>query len=248
MIQGCPADEFLQYPQPQSRRAGVHGGNPGSGCGGRAGVRLVPVGRGWRWIFYVNLPVGALILFASWRYLRDDRPVRRHRKFDVAAAVASTAGLGLLTYAVVQTDTHPWHSARTIWLLAGAGALLTYFVVHELVFAGELLLPFSLLRNRAVTGANTVSVLSGAGLVSVFYFATLYQQQVLHYSALKTGLAYLPLTGVFMVVAGLGPVFIPRIGIRYVIAAGSLISAGSLILLTRITPSGRCWALSCCPP
>jgi predicted MFS family arabinose efflux permease len=116
--------------------------------------------------------------------------------------------------------------------------LLAYFVVRELVFAAEPLLPFSLLRNRAVAGANTVSALSGAGLVSVFYFVTLYQQQVLHYSALKTGLAYLPLTGVFMVVAGLGPVLIPRIGIRYVTAAGSLISAGSLVLLTRITPSG----------
>jgi EmrB/QacA subfamily drug resistance transporter len=199
---------------------------------------LLVTGPGWRWIFYVNLPVGVLILLASWRYLQDDRRARRHRKFDAAAAVTSTAGLGLLTYAVVETDTHPWDSARTIGLLAGAGVLLAYFVVRELVFAAEPLLPFSLLRNRAVAGANTVSALSGAGLVSVFYFVTLYQQQVLHYSALKTGLAYLPLTGVFMVVAGLGPVLIPRIGIRYVTAAGSLISAGSLVLLTRITPSG----------
>jgi EmrB/QacA subfamily drug resistance transporter len=199
---------------------------------------LLVTGPGWRWIFYVNLPAGALILFASWRYLRDDRPARRHRRFDVAAAVTSTAGLGLLTYAVVQTGTNPWHSARTIGLLAGAGALLAWFVVHEQVFAAEPLLPFSLLRNRAVTGANAVSALSGAGLVSVFYFATLYQQQVLGYSALKTGLDYLPLTGVFMVVAGLGPVLIPRIGIRYVTAAGCLVSAGSLVLLTRITPAG----------
>jgi EmrB/QacA subfamily drug resistance transporter len=199
---------------------------------------LLVTGPGWRWIFYVNLPAGAAILVASWRYLRDDRPARRHRRFDMAAAVTSTVGLGLLTYSVVQTGTHPWHSARTIGLLAVAGALLAYFVVHELAFAAEPLLPFSLLRNRAVSGANAVSALSGAGLVSVFYFATLYQQEVLHYSALKTGLAYLPLTGVFMVVAGLGPVLIPRIGIRYVTAAGSLISAGSLVLLTRITPDG----------
>ena len=205
---------------------------------GLAAGGLLVTGPGWRWIFYVNLPVGVLILVASWRYLRDDRPAQRHRTFDAVAAVTSTAGLGLLTYAVVQTGAHPWHSAWTICLLAGAGALLAYFLVHELIFAAEPLLPFSLLRNRAVAGANAVSALSGAGLVSVFYFATLYQQQVLGYSALKTGLAYLPLTGVFMVVAGLGPVLIPRIGIRYVTAAGSLISAGSLVLLTRITPDG----------
>jgi EmrB/QacA subfamily drug resistance transporter len=209
---------------------------------------LLVTGPGWRWIFYVNLPVGALILFASWRYLRDDRPAQRHRRFDMAAALTSTAGLGLLTYTVVQTDAHPWHSAWTFGLLAGAGALLAYFVVHELVFAAEPLLPFSLLRNRAVTGANTVSALSGAGLVSVFYFATLYQQQVLGYSALKTGLDYLPLTGVFIAVVGLGPVLIPRIGIRYVTAAGCLVSAGSLVLLTRITPAGTLLGSVILPP
>ena len=199
---------------------------------------LLVTGPGWRWIFYVNLPVGTAILYASWRYLRNDRAARRGRKFDAIAAVTSTAGVSLLTYAVVQTDTHPWHSARTIGLLAGAGVLLAYFAVHELLIAAEPLLPFSLLRNRAVTGANAVSALSGAGLVSLFYFLTLYQQQVLHYSALKTGLAYLPLTGVFMVVAGLGPVLIPRIGIRYVTAGGALISAASLVLLFHVTPSG----------
>jgi EmrB/QacA subfamily drug resistance transporter len=199
---------------------------------------LLVTGPGCRWIFYVNLPIGALILVASWRYLRDDRPARRHREFDMAAAVTSTAGLGLLTYAVVQAGTHPWHSARTIGLRAGSGALLGYFVIHELRFAGEPLLSFSLLRNRAVSGANTAPALSGAGLVSVFYFATLYQQQVLHYSALQTGLAYLPLTGVFMVEAGLGRSSSPGSGIRYVTAAGALISAGSLLALTRITPDG----------
>jgi EmrB/QacA subfamily drug resistance transporter len=199
---------------------------------------LLVSGPGWRWIFYVNLPVGAAILYASWRYLRDDRPARRHRAFDGVAAVTSTAGISLLAYAVVQTGAHPWHSARTIGLLAGAGVLLAYFVVHELAVAAEPLLPFSLLRNRAVAGANVVSALSGAGLVSLFYFLTPYQQQVLHYSALKTGLAYLPLTGVFMAVAGLGPVLIPRTGIRYVTAAGALISAASLVLLFHVTPAG----------
>jgi EmrB/QacA subfamily drug resistance transporter len=199
---------------------------------------LLVTGPGWRWIFYVNLPVGILILYASWRYLRDDRPLQRHRRFDLVAAVTSTAGLGLLTYAVVQTSAHPWHSAQTIALLVVAALLLVYFVIHELTIAADPLLPLSLLRNRAVTGANVASALSGAGLVSVFYFATLYQQQVLHYSALKTGLAYLPLTGVFIAVAGLGPLLIPRIGIRYVTVIGCLVSAGSLVLLTRITASG----------
>jgi hypothetical protein len=165
----------------------------------------------------------------------------------VTAAVTSTAGLGLLTYAVVQADTCSWHSARTIGLLAGAGALLACFAVRELKFAAPLL-PFSLLRNRAVAGANMVSALSGAGLMSVFYFATLYQQQVLHYSALKTGLAYLPLTGVFRAVAGLGPVLHPRIGIRYVTAAGCLIFAGSLVLRPGSPPPARWPTASSCPP
>ncbi|HEV2343271.1 MAG TPA: MFS transporter [Actinocrinis sp.] len=195
-------------------------------------------GPGWRWIFFVNIPVGVVVVAASWRYLRTDPPAQRRRKFDAVAAVTSTAGLSLLIYALVQTSTHAWGSGRTIGLLAVAAVLLGYFVVHENAVARDPLLPFSLFRNRAVSGANAASAMSGAALVSVFYFVTLYEQQVLHYSALKTGLAYLPLTGMFMVLAGAGPVLIPKIGIRYVTAIGALVAGVGVALLTRVSPNG----------
>jgi hypothetical protein len=136
---------------------------------------VLVTGPGWRWIFYVNLLVGAAIVAASWRYLRA-APAQRHRRFDITAAVTSTGGVSLLTYAVVQTSTYPRNSAQTMALLAAAAALLGYFVVHELVIASDPPLPFSLVRNRAVTGANAVLALSGAALVAVFYRSSPHRQ------------------------------------------------------------------------
>jgi hypothetical protein len=145
----------------------------------------------------------------------------------------------LLAYTVVQTGTHPWGSARTMALLAGAVILIGYFLVHERFIAADPLMPLSLWRNHSVAGANVVSALQSSAVFAMFYSTTLYQQQVLGYSALRTGLAYVPLGLSILIAAGLGPVLVPRIGVRFTTAAGSLIAAAGMLLLAGLPVAGN---------
>ena len=199
---------------------------------------------GWRWVFLVNIPVGVFVIAAAMRALPGHRPVTgdqsgRRRSFDAVGALAATAGATLLAYAVVQTGSHSWGSARTMTLLAVAGALLGYFAVHERFFAAEPLMPISLWRNRSVSGANLVTALQGSALFAMFYSTTLYQQQVLGYSALRTGAAYVPLGVSLLVAAGLSPALVQRIGVRFAMASGALVSMAGLVLLSRLEVSGN---------
>jgi EmrB/QacA subfamily drug resistance transporter len=212
-----------------------------AGISGSLGVTiggLIAGGPGWRWIFFVNIPIGIFMLLAAPRYLAADRPARRHNSFDAVGAASVTAGIGLLAYAVSQVGQHPWGSARTIGLLIGSAALLAYFIVHETWVATEPLVPFSIFSNRSVSGANVMGVLVGASIFGMFFFFSLYLQQVLHYSALKTGLVYLPLTGSLMVFAAVAPALVPRIGVRYVLFIGALVAAAGMLLFARDTPTG----------
>ena len=195
---------------------------------------------GWRWIFFINVPVGLFVLAAAARLLPADPGRDRSRgRFDLAGAVSVTAGSSLLAYAVVQTGSHPWGSGRTIALLAGAAVLLGYFVLHERFVAASPLMPTALWRNRSVTGANVVSALLSSSVFAMFYSTTLYMQQVLGYSALRTGLAYLPLGLSILIAAGLAPALVTRIGVRLVAAAGSGLSLAGLVLFTRIPTHGQ---------
>ena len=185
---------------------------------------------GWRWIFIINLPVGVFVLAAAPRLLPADRPASEsagaqpgssgRRRFDLAGAVSVTAGSSLLAYAVAQAGSHPWGSARTIGMLAGAAVLLGYFVLHERFVAESPLMPMALWGNRSVAGANITSALLSSAVFAMFYSTTLYMQQVLGYSALRTGLAYLPLGVSILVAAGLAPALVARIGVRLVTFAG----------------------------
>ena len=150
-----------------------------------------------------------------------------------------TAGSSLLAYAVVQTGSHPWGSGRTIALLAGAAILLGYFVLHERFVAASPLMPTALWRNRSVAGANVSSALLSSSVFAMFYSTTLYMQQVLGYSALRTGLAYLPLGLSILIAAGLAPALVSRIGVRLVAAAGAAATLAGLVLFTRIPTHGQ---------
>lgn len=196
---------------------------------------------GWRWVFLVNLPLGALVIAAALRVLPADpgSGLRGLRSFDLGGAVSVTAGASVLAYAVAQTGTHAWGSGRTIGLLCAAAVLLGYFVLHEWRVAADPLLPLSLLRNRSVAGANVVSTLLGSAMFAVFYATTLYMQQVLHYSALRTGLAYLPFGSSILVAAGVAPALVTLAGIRLTSVAGSAISVAGLFLLARVPATGH---------
>jgi EmrB/QacA subfamily drug resistance transporter len=224
---------------PRNRAFAVWGGS--SAAGGTLGLilgGLLVTAVGWRWIFLVNIPVGVFVFVAALRHLPADRPpAREHRRFDAVGALTVTAGASLLAYAVVQTEDHGWASARTIALLVVATALIGYFLIHEGLVARSPLVPLAMWRNRSVTGANLVTVLQGSSLFAMFYSTTLFMQQVLHYSAMRTGLAYVPLGVSILVSAGLGPVLVPRLGVRYVAVVGSTITAAGLLLLTRISPT-----------
>jgi EmrB/QacA subfamily drug resistance transporter len=225
----------------RNRAFSVWGGM--SAAAGTLGLVLggaIVTAAGWRWIFLVNVPVGAIVIASALRVLPSDSAARAPRTsgFDLVGAVTVTAGASLLGYAVAQTGSHPWGSLRTIALLCAAAALAGYFIVHEGRVASPLM-PLSLWRNRSASGANLVSALLASALFTVFYSTTLYMQQVLHYSALRTGLAYLPFGLSILVAAGVGPTLISRAGIRAVTAAGALISAAGLVLLARTPAEGQ---------
>jgi EmrB/QacA subfamily drug resistance transporter len=203
------------------------------------GVLVTAVG--WRWIFLVNLPVGALVVAAALRLLPADghRPAQSRGGFDVGGALSVTAGTSLLAYAVVQTGSHPWGSARTIALLAVAAALIGYFLIHERFVATSPLMPLALWRNRSVAGANIVSALLASAMFAVFYSTTLYMQQVLHYSALRTGLAYVPFGLSILVAAAAAPALVSLAGIRVTSILGSAVSLAGLVLLARVPVAGH---------
>jgi EmrB/QacA subfamily drug resistance transporter len=212
-----------------------------SGVSAAAGLLLggvITQGPGWRWIFFINLPIGILLIVAALRFLDADRPGRHYHKFDVAGAVSATAGLSLLAYAIVQSNTYGWGSTRTVVLFAVAAALVVYFVLHEAFVASEPLLAISLFRNRSVSSANIVQVVVNSGMFVMFYLATLYLQEVLGYSALETGLAYVPMSLALVVFARLGTKLIPIIGTRYVVFIGGLVGAVSLALFATISADG----------
>lgn len=213
-----------------------------AGALGVLGGGLLMSGPGWRWIFLINLPVCAFILIAAVKYLLPDGPGGHHRSFDIIGAITVTGGVTLLAYGFVQTDTHDWGSGRTLGLLGGAAVILIYFVAHELYVTKEPLFSFSLLRNKAVAGANAVQALFATSMWLLFFFFTLFEQQVLGYSALKTGLSYLPFTLVIVLAAGFGPKLLPYLGTRVVVIAGSLIAAVGLWMFSRISEDSGLWA------
>jgi MFS family permease len=176
----------------RNKALGVWGAVAGSG--GAAGVLLGGIltdGLGWEWVLWVNVPVSLIAFALSPRLLAETRAESQTRAFDVGGAVTVTAGLSVLVYALVDANNAGWGSTQTIGLIALSALLLAAFVAIELR-AAKPLVPFSIFRIRTLTGANVVGLLVGASLFSMFFFISLYMQQVLGYSAIHAGLSYLP--------------------------------------------------------
>jgi predicted MFS family arabinose efflux permease len=194
-------------------------------------------GPGWRWVFFVNLPVCALDVFAAFRLVAGDRHRPRLANFDLLGAILATTGVLLLIYAIVKAPTVGWGDSRTIAELAGAAALLGAFVVNESRHSNPLF-PFSVLRIPGLAAADLTQVIAMAGFYAMFFFMTLYMQNVLGFSRIGAGAAYLPTTFGVAIASGVASQLFLRIGTRPIIATGALLGAGGVFWLSRIPVHG----------
>ena len=192
---------------------------------------------GWRWVLWVNLPVCAALLVATFRVVGGDRPLGRVRNFDALGALFVTGGMLLLIYTLVKAPTVGWETTRTVAGLAVAGLLLLAFFVNERRSANPLV-PLSIFRIKGLAAADATQVIAMAGFYSMFFFITLYMQNVLGFSQIQAGTAYLPVTAGVVVSSGIASQLFARLGTRPIIVAGALISAGAVFWLSRIPVDG----------
>ena len=215
-----------------------------SGSGGAAGVLLggaLTSALSWSWIFFINVPVGLLVLGLTPWLLRESRADLKHRYFDFAGAATITAGLMMLVYAMTHATQHGWATVETIGLLAASAALVIAFVVVELRSKAPLL-PMRIFRLRTLAASNATGLLVSGAIFSQFLLLTLYMQQVLHYSALKTGVAYIALTVSIIGFSAVSQALVSRFGIRWVLSAGLVLSAVALVLFARLPVHGTYFA------
>ncbi len=217
---------------------GVWGGI--GGLASAAGVLLgglLTDGPGWQWVFFVNPVAAVLVLIAIFRMIPADPPRARLQNFDVPGAVLATGGMLVLVYSLVEAPLVGWGRARTIGGLAAAVILLIAFVANERRQRNPLA-PLEIFRLNGLGFADATQLIAFAGFVAMFFFLTLYMQNVLGYTPIQTGLAYLPLCIVIGVSAGIASQMLTRVGTRPVIVVGALISAAGLYWLSRIPVHG----------
>jgi EmrB/QacA subfamily drug resistance transporter len=191
----------------------------------------------WRWVFFINLPIGVAAVVLAWRFVPNSRAAERPENVDVAGAVSVTAGLLVLVYDIVKAQEYGWTSGRTLGLAALAFALLAAFVAIEQRSRAPLI-RLGIFRIRSLTASNGAMLFVMSGLFAMFYFASLYVQEVLGYSPLKAGLAFLPVTAGIVIGAGLSQAAIKAMSARHVPLIGVALAAGGLFLLGRVPTHG----------
>src|SRR5215813_4932938 len=196
---------------------------------------------GWPYIFYLNVPIGAAALLLARRVLPESRLRGARRRYDPLGALTVTGGLVILVYALTQAPTVGWTAIRTLALLAASAALLAGFLVLE-ARAEAPLLPLRLFRLRTLAGSNAVGFLLGASFFSLFFTGTLYMQQVLGYSALKTGVAWLATSLTALALAGPAQILVTRLSAKLVMAAGMTLLGAATLWATQIPVHGHFWA------
>ena len=196
---------------------------------------------GWQYIFYLNIPIGAAALLLARRIVPESRLNVARRRFDPFGAVTVTGGLLLGVYALSQAPLHGWGSARTISLLAVAAVLELAFLVIETRVEAPLL-PMRIFRLPTVAGANAVALLLGASFFAFIFVGTLYMQQVLGYSAIQTGLAWLAASITSVALAGLSQALVTRFSAKFVLAAGMAMIGGGILWATAVPVDGHFWS------
>jgi EmrB/QacA subfamily drug resistance transporter len=223
----------------RNRALGIYGAASGSGAA--AGVLLggvITSYLGWSWIFFVNVPVGVAAIALTPFLLRDSRAELPHRHFDFAGAATVTAGLMLLVYGLTRAATDGWSSPVTLGLLGAAAALVAAFVAIESRSRSPLL-PLRIFRLRALSAANVTMAIVGAVTFSEFFVLTLYVQDVLHYSAVQSGVAFSAFALAVVVTSNLAQAVVGRFGVRATLMTGLTLSVISVGLLTQLPVDGH---------
>src|SRR6266404_3456979 len=226
----------------RNKALGIWGG---IGAGG-ATVGLIAGGlltryAGWQYIFFLNVPIGAAALLLAPRLVPESRLATARRRYDPFGAVTVTGGLSLLVYAISTAPQAGWGTVRTVTLLAVSAALLAAFVVIETRVEAPLM-PLRIFQNKTLAGANAVGVLLGGSFFAYIFIGTLYMQQVLGYSALKAGFAWLEMAFISVAFAGLSQALLTRGLAKLVMAAGMAMIGGGILWSTQVPVHGHFWA------
>lgn len=211
-----------------------------AGGGGAAGVLLGGIlteWAGWEWVFWVNVPIALGAVIAAPRLIAESRAEGMARRFDVTGAITVTGGLSVLVYAIVDAESKGWGSTQTVLLLALAAVLLIVFAITE-TRSKQPLVPFRIFKLRALRAANLSMLLFAGGMFSLFFFLSLYMQQVLGYDPLQAGFAYLPLSVGIIVAAGFASQLVTRLGIKPVFMSGLVLVVIGLLWFSQVSPGG----------
>jgi EmrB/QacA subfamily drug resistance transporter len=223
----------------RNRAVGIWGAM--GGAGGAAGVLLGGILTdllSWRWILFINVPIGIIAAIAAQHYIVESRNAGRAREFDLRGALAATSGLTLLVLGIVRTDQTGWGDSSTLLLITAGVALLALFVLIEGRFAREPLMPLRIFRSRTLSASNIVVLLVGASSFGMWFFVSLYLQQVLGYSPIRAGLAFLPMTLCIVAGSTLASRLVGRVGAKPLLITGMASLTVGLFWFTDISPTG----------
>jgi MFS family permease len=212
-----------------------------SGIGGAVGVLLGGVLTSylsWSWIFFVNLPGGAAILAVSPWLVNESRATTARRHFDVSGAAAVTGGLMVMVYAITRASQHGWGNALSVSMLAVAAALIVAFLAVEARSPAPLL-PLRIFRLRTLSAANATMLIAGATTFGQFFLLTLYLQEVLHYSAIETGVAFIAIAATVVAVSNVAQSLTTRLGPRPVLTGGLLLTGAGAALYAQLPAGGH---------
>jgi EmrB/QacA subfamily drug resistance transporter len=227
------------FVEPDKRRRALGAWSATAASGAAIGVLLGGVltnALNWRWVLFINVPIGAALMAVTAVAVNESRADSASRSLDVPGALTVTAGLAALVYGIVGTDTHPWGSAQTLIALGAGAALLAAFFVIEARVAGQPLVPLGIFTRRSLAVANGIAVMIGISLFGLYFFLSLYLQQVNGYSALRGGLAYLPAGLSTLAAALVGTRLVTKLGPRRQLVLGPVLAAGGLLWLTSLAP------------
>ncbi len=223
----------------RNRAVGIWGAM--GGAGGAAGVLLGGVLTdllGWRWILFINVPIALLAAVFAQRLIAEGRDRTRAREFDLRGALSATVGLSLLVLGIVRTEVLGWGSTQVLALIGSGIALLIVFLVIEGRFAAAPLMPLRIYSSRTLSAANVVVTLIGGSTFGMWFFVSLYLQQVLGYSPIKAGLAFLPMTIIIVVGSAVASRAVIRVGAKPLLLAGMTALTAGLLLFRDISADG----------